>query len=131
MLNLISDYCKIDNLKKYFEGIQFVRGQNMEKDFSSTFCKNNLFISSLNQLITDAKTEWVIMSYYNGKNHKSSINEGENVILNELNEFFNSNLFEKKSLKIKNIERTNYQSYGGHSASKINEILYIVKKKRI
>jgi adenine-specific DNA methylase len=131
MLNLISDYSKIDNLNKYFEKIQFVRGQNMEKDFSSTFCKNALFIPSLNQLITDAKTEWVIMSYYNGKNHKSNVNNDENIILNELNEFFNSNLFEKNSLKIKNIERTNYQSYGGHTASKINEILYIVKKNKI
>lgn len=131
MLNLISDYCKIQDLKEYFSKTKYVRGQNMEKDFSSTFCKNALFISSLNELISNAKTEWVIMSYYNGRNHKSSNNDDKEEILIELNKFFNSELFEEGSLQVKNIERTNYQSYGGHNAQKVNEILYIVKKNNI
>ena len=131
MLNLIADYCKIENLKDYFNNIQFVRGQNMNKDFSSSFCKNSLFISSLYQLISDADTEWVIMSYYNGKNHKSNSNHEDNLILDELHTLFNSVLFESNSLKIKHLERTNYQSYGGHTASKINEILYIAKKAKL
>lgn len=131
MLNLISDYCKINDLQDYFNKTKFVRGQNMEKDFSSTFCKNALFISSLNELISNAKTDWVIMSYYNGRNHKSGSNGDKEGILNDLDVFFNSDLFEEGSLQVKNIQRTNYQSYGGHSAQKVNEILFIVKKNNI
>ncbi len=131
MLNLISDYCQINDLQKYFSKTQFVRGQNMEKDFSSTFCKNALFISSLNELISNAKTEWVIMSYYNGRNHKSGTNGDKEEILNDLDVFFKSELFEEGSLQVKIIERTNYQSYGGHNAQKVNEILFTVKKNNI
>ncbi|MDC1540636.1 DNA adenine methylase [Flavobacteriaceae bacterium] len=131
MLNLISDYCKINDLQDYFNKTKFVRGQNMEKDFSSTFCKNALFISSLNELISNAETEWIIMSYYNGRNHKSGNNGDKEGILDDLDTFFNSDLFEEGSLQVKNIERTNYQSYGGHNAQKVNEILFIVKKNNI
>ncbi len=128
MLNLMTDYCEIDNLEEYFSKTKYVRGQNMEKDFTSTFCKNALFISSLKELIEKAKTDWVIMSYFNGRNHKSKGNSNKGNILAEIESFFNSDLFEQGTLQIKNITRTNYQSYGGHSAGKVNEILYIVKK---
>ena len=128
MLNLITDYCEIDDLRKYFQRTKYVRGQNMEKDFSSTFCKNSLFISSLKELIENAETEWIIMSYFNGRNHKSNSESKDSEILNEIEAFFKTELFEDGTLKIKNIERTNYQSYGGHSAGKVDELLYIVKK---
>ena len=57
MLNLICDYCEMESPKDYFDKIEFVRGQNMEKEFKSTFCQNHLFIPSLEKLITDAKTK--------------------------------------------------------------------------
>ena len=128
MLNLISDYCKISDLESYFREIKYVRGQNMQKDFSSTFCKSALFISSLHSLISNAKTEWILMSYYDGRNHRSTPQESES-ILEEIEKFFKSDLFEQDSLRIRHVQRTNYQSYGGHNAKKVNEILYKVKKK--
>ncbi|NVJ52573.1 MAG: DNA adenine methylase [Campylobacteraceae bacterium] len=129
MLNLICDYCEIKDLEKYFNNVKFVRGQNMEKNFISSFCKNSEFISSLKKLIKDADTEWIIMSYFNGRNHKTSNND-KKCILTDLENFFKSELFEKDSLIIKPIERKNYQSYGGHKATKVDELLYIVKKDK-
>lgn len=130
MLNMICDYCEIPDLNEYFNNVKFVRGQNMEKNFVSSFCKNSEFILSLKKLIEDADTEWIIMSYFNGRNHKSSGIDKEKCILTELEDFFNTELFEENSLTIKPIERKNYQSYGGHKATTVNELLYIVKKDK-
>mgnify|MGYP000370248342 CR=1 FL=1 len=44
MLNLICDYCEIESLRDYFSKVDFVRGQNVEKDFKSTFCQSSQFI---------------------------------------------------------------------------------------
>ena len=58
MLNLLSSYCEIDDLAEYFSKIKYVRGQNMEDDFDSTFCRSNLFIPSLTELIKKAPREF-------------------------------------------------------------------------
>ncbi|MDD5401108.1 MAG: DNA adenine methylase [Sulfurimonas sp.] len=129
MLNLICDYCEIPDLNKYFNEVKYVRGQNMDKNFISSFCKNSEFISSLQKLIENADTEWIVMSYFNGRNHKSATAGDKGTILNELEQFFQTDLFESNSLKIKPIKRKNYQSYGGHKALEVNELLYIVKKR--
>ena len=103
----------------------------MDKNFISSFCKNAEFITSLQKLIENANTEWIVMSYFNGRNHKSSAKEDKGNILNELEQFFTTELFEPNSLKIKTIKRKNYQSYGGHKGLEVNELLYIVKKRMI
>ena len=109
MLNLICNYCTIKDLKKYFKNVKFVRGQNMDDDFDSTFCKSDKFIESLHQLISDARTQYVIMSYYDGRNH--------------------SDMFKAGSFEQLAFERTNYQSFQGHTADKCNEYLFIAEKR--
>jgi adenine-specific DNA-methyltransferase len=130
MLNLICDYCDMESLEDYFNNVEFVRGQNLEKDFKSTFCQNHLFIPSLEKLIINAKTEYVLMSYFNGRNHSNNnipkINENG---IDKLISLFNSKIFVAGSFEMKPIKRLNYQSFNGHKAQQLSEYLFIAKKK--
>lgn len=130
MLNLICDYCNIENLDNYFSKVEFVRGQNLETDFKSTFCQKHQFIPSLEKLIKDAKTEYVIMSYFNGRNHKNNKVpvEDENGI-ETIEHLFKSDLFVPGSYRLIPISRTNYQSFNGRKAQKLDEYLFIGKKE--
>ena len=129
MLNLICSYCAIKDLNNYFSEVQFVRGQNMESDFDSTFCKSHLFIPSLTELIRNAKTQYVILSYYDGRNHTNKGNSRKDMGIAQIEELFKSELFVKDSFQLLAFERTNYQSFQGHSASKCKEFLFIAQKK--
>ena len=130
MLNLICDYCDMKSPKDYFDNIEFVRGQNLDKDFKSTFCQNNLFIPSLEKLITNAKTEYVLMSYFNGRNHSNNNIPIKNQNgIDKIETLFNSDLFVQGSFEMKPIKRLNYQSFNGHKAQELNEYLFIAKKK--
>jgi adenine-specific DNA methylase len=130
MLNLLSSYFCIEDLDNYFSDLQFVRGQNMSDDFTSTFCKRNLFIPSLRRLIEKSRCEYVVLSYFDGKNHWGEFkqNSGEVVGRELLSDFFSSELFEAGSLRCIPVERLNYQSYGGHSAQIVQELLFVAKK---
>lgn len=128
MLNLICNYCTIKNLNKYFKNVQFVRGQNMDDDFDSTFCKSDKFISSLQQLIKDAKTQYVIMSYYDGRNHENKGSHRADNGIASIIELFESSMFKAGSFEQLAFERTNYQSFQGHTADKCNEYLFIAEK---
>lgn len=129
MLNLLSSYCEIDDLAEYFSKIKFVRGQNMEDDFDSTFCKSNLFIPSLTELIKKAPCKYVILSYYDGRNHKNKGTPRKDRGIDQIEELFKSDIFVPNSFELKSFERTNYQSFQGHSASKCKEFLFIAEKK--
>lgn len=130
MLNLICDYCDMESISDYFDNVQYVRGQNVENDFKSTFCQSDLFIPSLEELIVNAKTEYVVMSYFNGRNHaNNSIPVKDKNGIDRINSLFNSQLFVKGSFKTKPIKRLNYQSFNGHKAQELNEYLFIARKK--
>lgn len=129
MLNLICNYCTIKNLNKFFKNVQFVRGQNMDDDFDSTFCKSDKFISSLEQLIKDAKTQHVIMSYYDGRNHENKGTHRKDNGISAIIDLFESHLFKVGSFEQLAFERTNYQSFQGHTADKCNEYLFIAEKR--
>jgi len=130
MLNLLSSYTEIDDLSEYFAGIEFVRGQNMKDDFKSTFCIRQDFIPSLITLVQRADAEYVILSYFDGRNHwgsfKSEAAETEGKRL--LEEFFRSDLFVDGSFDFIPVDRLNYQSYGGYSAKPIQEFLFVARK---
>ena len=131
MLNLISQYPDIEDLDDYFSKIEFVRGQNMESDFKSSFSSKKLFIPSLRKLVISAKAEYVMLSYFDGRNHwgqfkTSSPNRtGQNMI----EELFHGELFVPGSIKCVPFQRINYQSYGGFSAHTVSEFLFIAKKR--
>ena len=129
MLNLICSYCTIKNLNLYFKNVQFVRGQNMDDDFDSTFCKSDKFIGSLQQLIKDAKTQYVIMSYYDGRNHENKGTHRADKGIASIIDLFGSNMFKAGSFEQLAFERTNYQSFQGHTADKCKEYLFIAEKR--
>lgn len=129
MLNLICNYCTIKNLNKYFKNVKFVRGQNMEDDFDSTFCKSDKFIESLHQLISDARTQYVIMSYYDGRNHENKGTHRKDNGIAAIVNLFESDMFKAGSFEQLAFERTNYQSFQGHTADKCNEYLFIAEKR--
>lgn len=129
MLNLICDYCEMEFPENYFKNIEFVRGQNLEKDFKSTFCQSGLFIPSLESLVANANTEYVLMSYFNGRNHvNNNIPVKDENGIDKINSFFNSSLFVPGSYVATPIKRLNYQSFNGHKAQELNEYLFLAKK---
>lgn len=123
--NVICEYSDIENLSRYFSNVKFVRGQNMTNNFTSTFSKKKLFIDSLRKLISNIDTTFVLMSYFDGRNHWNNTtgendHKGKEVLL----DFFNSELFKKERTELIPFERLNYQSYGGHKAKYVNEFLF-------
>jgi adenine-specific DNA methylase len=127
--NTITRYPYLDDPDTWFSQVKHVRGQNMELGFDSSFCKKHQFIPSLQELIERVPTKHVILSYFNGRNHWNDFKkEANGVGLNMLTEFFESELFMPGSLKIVPVERTNYQSYIGYTARKIDEYLFIARK---
>ncbi|HEX8558740.1 MAG TPA: DNA adenine methylase [Pyrinomonadaceae bacterium] len=131
MPNLLCRYSDIEDLDDYFARVEYVRGQNMDDDFVSPFCKKSLFIESLSTLIGKAKTRLVALSYFDGRNHWNEFKSDANGVgYLKLQEFFNTELFRPGTLKIVPIPRTNYQSYGGYKAREVLEFLFICEKAR-
>lgn len=133
MLNLLSAYAELDDLDQYFSDIEFVRGQNMKDDFKSTFCSRPDFIPSLTKLIERADTDYVVLSYFDGRNHWGNFKaeEAETEGKRLLEGLFQSDLFMPGSYSFIPVDRLNYQSYGGHSAKPIKEFLFVGRKRKI
>ncbi|WP_331351225.1 DNA adenine methylase [Cellvibrio sp. UBA7671] len=128
--NVLCEYIDMDDLKIYFDNVQFVRGQNMTNDFNSSFSKKNEFIKSLYNLVKNCDTKNVLMSYFDGRNHWNNTADGTDVEGKEvLLKFFNSELFIAGTCDLIPFDRLNYQSYGGHKAKFIKEFLFSGVKK--
>ncbi|MDX6634258.1 MAG: adenine-specific DNA-methyltransferase [Solirubrobacterales bacterium] len=127
--NVICRYPTLDDPEEYFSGLRYVRGQNPDDDFVSSFCKPRQFLPSLRTLIERAKTQTVVLSYFDGRNHwndfKAEANAGG---IDRLEEFFEDDLFVPGSLQIRPVSRQNYQSYGGFKARNVSEYLFIAAK---
>lgn len=132
MLNLLSRHAEIDDLDQYFSNIRFVRGQNMEDDFQSTFCSKSRFIDSLRTLVARSKSDWVVMSYFDGRNHWGSFkaDEPDSVGRATMDAFFHSDAFAPGTASCVPIARTNYQSYGGYKARTVNEFLFVARRAK-
>ena len=133
MLNLLSQYPEIQDIDEYFSQIEFVRGQNMNSNFKSSFSSKKSFIPSLAQLIKSANAKYVVLSYFDGRNHWGEFksNLPDETGRANIENLFSSELFVSGSLKCIPIKRLNYQSYGGYSARKVNEFLFIAEKCRL
>ena len=133
MLNILTEYPEIIDLDEYFMNIKFVRGQNMENDFTSSFCSTKQFIPSLRKLIERANTEHVVLSYFDGRNHwgsfKAETNDSEGATLME--QLFTSDLFVPDSYECRPLDRLNYQSYGGFKAKPVQEFLFSARKASV
>lgn len=130
MLNLLSTYAEIDDLDGYFSDIEFVRGQNMANDFKSTFCSKREFIPSLERLVREARCQYVVLSYFDGRNHWGKFKESasEQAGRHHIERLFSGELFVPRSLRCFPVSRLNYQSYGGYSAKAIQEFIFVAEK---
>lgn len=129
--NVICRYPDMDDPASYFAGVQFVRGQNPSDDFTSSFCKASRFISDMETLIERARCETVVISYYNGANHWGKFNSVPNNAGRErLTEMLTGSLFEANSLRVTEVPRRNYASYGGYTARDVTELLLVADKRQ-
>jgi adenine-specific DNA methylase len=132
MLNMLSKHAEIDDLDAYFAGVEFVRGQNMVDDFKSSFCSKSAFIPSLKTLIERAQTDYVVISYFDGRNHWGSFksDQADSAGRETMELFLDSDLFEPGTASCIPIERLNYQSYGGFKAKTVSEFLFTARKAK-
>lgn len=129
--NIICRYSDIDDLDDYFDKLAFVRGQNPEDDFTSTFCKPSSFIDDLRTMISRARCDTVMISYFNGANHWSKFDSGPSDIGQTLlEELLTEDIFEPSSLVVKSVPRMNYASYGGFKARSVNELIMTAKLRK-
>jgi adenine-specific DNA-methyltransferase len=127
--NVVCRYPSLDDPDEYFAGLRYVRGQNPEDDFVSSFCKPREFLPSLRTLIERAKTKTVVLSYFDGRNHWNDFKtEANEAGIDRLEEFFRDDLFVPGSLQVRPVARQNYQSYGGFKARNVSEYLFIAAK---
>lgn len=129
--NFFCHHSLVADLDAYLSRISFVRGQNMCSDFSSPFCARENFLPSLRKLISAAKCQYVVLSYFDGVNHWNRfLAQDNNIGYKLLKKFFlESGLFDPKTLRVVPIARTNYQSQNGHKSKTVREFLYIARKK--
>lgn len=132
LLNFIAAFPFIDNLEEYLEGLSHVRGQNPHDDFTSDFCKQKKFISSMTQLIQSASADHIVLSYYGGRNHWNHWSNGEFLTdegLNKISEIFrDKSIFSSFEVVPALDIRKNYQSRAGEKKKNVNEYLFYGKK---
>lgn len=126
--NAITMYPYIEDLDDFFRKIKFVRGQNMETDHNSRFCKKGEFIDALGVLVARAKTRFVVLSYFNGRNHWNDFKGQNDVGRENLEAFFRGSMFVADSLRVRPVPRKNYQSYKGYKGLDVNEYLFVAEK---
>lgn len=131
LANLICRYADLPDPDHYFAKVKFVRGQNPDDDFSSTFCKANRFIDEMRLLISRAQCSTVIISYYTGANHWGSFDTTpDNTGRQHLTELLTGELFVPGTFRSVEVPRRNYASYGGFKARQISELLLVAEKRQ-
>jgi|SRR5579872_1301710 len=127
--NLICRYCEISDLDHYFEGLEYVRGQNMVYDRPSAFCSARAFLPAMRDLLTRTPSEVVVVSYFTGKNHWSQFDsDPDDRGLRLLSELLQEPPFKPGTLQVIKVPKTNYASYGGYSARQVDELLMVAEK---
>lgn len=131
LLNLICRYPEISDLDDYFSKVTYVRGQNPNDDFTSTFCKASTFLHDMGTVMHNADCKTVVVSYYTGRNHWSEFDRGRNDTgLNLLRDLMTGSMFEPNSFEVFEVDRLNYASYGGYKARTVQELILVANKRR-
>lgn len=124
LLNVVCRYVDLDDPDAYFGKLTFVRGQNPDDDFSSSFCKASRFIDDMRTLIQRADCDAVVISYFDGRNHwnkfDSEPNQAGQVLLEQL---LSESMFQEGTQATVTVQRRNYASYGGYTARDVSELV--------
>ena len=127
--NLICRYCEIEDLNDYFDNLEYVRGQNMAEDRPSAFCSAPAFLPAMRNLLLRTPADVVVISYFTGRNHWSQFDsDPDDRGLRLLSSLLEEPPFKPGSLRMIRVPRTNYASYGGYTARKIDELLLVAEK---
>ena len=111
--------------------VTYVRGQNPEDDFVSTFCSSSTFLRDMGGVMRDADAETVVVSYYTGRNHWSDFDrERDDTGLNRLRDLMTSSIFMADTFQAFEVDRLNYGSYGGYKARTVQELILVAKKRK-
>lgn len=130
LANVICRYPGLADPDSYFADVRYVRGQNPADDFTSSLCKPSRFIDDMATLIGRAKSATVIISYYTGPNHWGTFDtDPNNVGRQHLTDLLTGDLFEPGTLKVVEVPRRNYASYGGYKAREVTELLMIARRR--
>lgn len=130
--NVICRYPSMDDPGRYFKQVKFVRGQNPTDDFTSTFCKPSTFVRDLRTVVERARCRTVMISYFNGANHWGKFDSDNDDTGREHLESFLSDesLFIPGTLRVLEVPRRNYASYGGYTARNITELVLVADKRQ-
>ena len=128
--NLICRYPNVLDLDDYFSRVRYVRGQNMDHDFSSSFSKAGMFLKAFRDLVERTNVNYVLVSYFTGANHWSKFDtDRSDAGLEHLRQAMTSPPFATDGLSIEEVERVNYASYGGYKARRVTELLLLGRKE--
>jgi adenine-specific DNA methylase len=132
LLNFIPAIPFLRDLKGYVNGLQHVRGQNPDDNFTSDFCFRDKFVLALRQLVQSVDADHIVLSYYSGRNHwnhwaavDEPTDEGR-IAIEEL--FADTELFETYEVVPALDVRKNYQSRSGEQKGLVNELLFYGKR---
>lgn len=124
LLNVVCRYVDLEDPGSYFAKLTFVRGQNPEDDFVSSFCKASRFIDDMRTLIERADCEAVVISYFDGRNHWSKFDsEPSRAGQLLLEQLLDEPMFQAGTQATAKVQRRNYASYGGYTARDVSELL--------
>lgn len=126
LLNTLSRYREIKNIKKFEKNIVGASGENrVEKLQYTSFNNNSKFQERLFDAIIRSNSKIVAVSYSDSiSNHKKNKIDD---LLEEFNAFFsNKKLFKKFNLY--QIESINFESRKGNKKQKIHELLFVALK---
>ena len=126
LLNTLSRYREIKNIKKFEKNIVGASGENrVEKLQYTSFNNNSKFQERLFDAIIRSNSRIVAVSYSDSiSNHKKNKIDD---LLEEFNAFFsNKKLFKKFNLY--QIESINFESRKGNKKQKIHELLFVALK---
>lgn len=132
-LNFIAAYPFLEHISDYLNELTFVRGQNPKDDFTSVFCFKDKFLENLVKLIKKSNSEYIVLSYFNGRNHWnhwSNVEERTENGFHKIKEVFDDTSIFAETLALPILDiRKNYQSRVGEKKENINEYLFYGKLK--
>jgi adenine-specific DNA methylase len=133
LLNFVAAYPLLPDLQSYLSNLEFVRGQNMDDDFTSEFCFRDKFVAALGELIDSMPCKYVCMSYYGGRNHWNHWSKEDELtdkgvrllgdFFGDVDRFRGCEVF--PALQV----RRNYQSRVGEQKSLVDEHFFFAEKR--
>ena len=129
LLNTVAKLNDLDDISSFEKGIIGASGENREKKLKYTsFNQKSTFQKRLFSLIEEAKSSLVVLSYSDSDSNHNVNNVG--VTITELEKFFQDDrIFVKDSFKKYNFERQNFESRRSNKKQKINELIFVARKK--